>query len=105
VIRVEGTDLTLEIEVREDGFLLPKDEVKISFRGPRSVRVVREESSPAGPHMHGTLVRLTLRLDEGETWPNTAVSLFWEGRPQHGGERSYRIVINPGRAPRPKAGA
>jgi len=106
VIRVEGTDLILEIEVREDGFLLPRDEVNCFIRGlhRRQVAVVPEESSPAGPHIHGTRVRLVLRLEPGETWPSTAVSLFWESMLQPGGERSYRIVINPGRATRPGAG-
>ena len=104
-IRVDRTDLTIEIQVREDGFLLPQDEVRCSFRGPRSVTVVPDQSSAAGPHVSGTWVRLTVRLSEGETWPTTAVSLFWEGRPIQGEQRSYRIVINPGRAPIPRAGA
>ncbi|HET9952813.1 MAG TPA: VWA domain-containing protein, partial [Candidatus Eisenbacteria bacterium] len=70
LIRVDGDVAVIEIEVPYDGFRLPKKSVMLTSDTTREseVEVIGEESSPAGPHKRGTVVRLALRVADRSVW-------------------------------------
>ncbi|HEX6032726.1 MAG TPA: VIT domain-containing protein [Tepidiformaceae bacterium] len=98
-----GSDLTMEIEVREDGFELPDGEITVVFedRPSSKGRVVKEQSSPRGPHPRGTRVRLTVRLADGEGWPDQALTLEWTAKSKNDSVQVVRLIVIP---PKFKAG-
>ena len=79
-LHVEGSLVVIEIGVRGDGFLVPGGEVdaEIEGRPGRRCRIDAARSTPRGPHAAGTIVRIALVLDAGETWPaETEVHVTW----------------------------
>jgi hypothetical protein len=79
VIRLEPDVVVLEFEVPFDGFTIPGSGWRVAALrdgDPRQgtgrierLRLVLEESSPAGPHAKGTLVRVELRSPGGGAIP------------------------------------
>ena len=74
VVQREGDELTLEIEVPEDGWVLPSGAatVKVGRKRIGGATVVPEKSTSPGPHPRGILVKLTLRMEGGVAWPESA---------------------------------
>jgi hypothetical protein len=95
VIHREGDELTLEIEVPVDGFVLPSGEatVRAGTREIGTARVVAEKSAAPGPHPRGVLVRLTLRLEGGKSWPGSGTIELDRGGAGTGGTAAGRITI------------
>jgi hypothetical protein len=75
VLHVDGGTLILEFEVPVDGFELPADgnraEVDLGDGSSRKARIVGRDSSPAGPHRAGTIVRLAFKLGWRAVWKRT----------------------------------
>jgi hypothetical protein len=82
VLEVRDGCLVIEFEVPVAGLMLPEGKVRVEFVGTgrhRVAKVVRAESTPAGPHDLGVTVRLGLRLAKGKAWPGPDVVIVWTG--------------------------
>ena len=82
VVREPDGTLVVEFEVPYDGFVLPDEAVYAVVGGKffDKARVVRDLSSPPGPHARGMIVRLALRLTTESEWPRVSgLGLRWSG--------------------------
>lgn len=81
VLHADGPLVVVEFEVPEDGLdVMPYGDVRVSIAGAPAVgaSVVREESSPKGPHARGRTVRLALALEEKGRWPDQVeIEVSW----------------------------
>ncbi len=109
LLRVDGDELTIELTVPHDGFVLPRGDVKALINGRKLVgaAVVMEQSTHAGPHQAGMLVRLTLRVEAGAKWPEKGtVTLIWEQpgpAPDEAQQFIVEVVMDAARDIRPHA--
>jgi Ca-activated chloride channel homolog len=105
-IETHDDELTLEVEAPEDGFLLPVDKLEVAFRDGRRVTavVVSEKSTAAGPHVGGTRLRLTVRLESGSWLAKGVVMIEWPGSTLDGDLLLYRVVVNMDKARHAQAG-
>lgn len=104
---IRGSELTLEIQVPEEGFLLPQGELDVTFQNGAvaTVMVVPDQSAPEGPHVRGTRIRITVRLTEG-TWPDRGSLILDCPDPRSGTYLlACRIVVRLDSARRPRADA
>lgn len=95
LLRIHDSELTLEIDVPEDGFLLPEGDIDVTLRGRQhaTATVVPEKSAPAGPHARGTRIRLTLRLTDG-AWPDKGSATIEWPHPGSGSDLvAYRLAV------------
>ncbi len=98
VVRREGDELTLEIEVPEEGWVLPSGAATVRVAGRKlgKARVVPGKSTPPGPHPRGILVKLTLRMDGGAAWPESAAIEFEPLKARkavHGHRKGERVTV------------
>jgi len=110
VLRLEGGELVIEIEVPHDGFHLPGGdlEVRVELGGGGVIRARVDASASTrvgphgvGPHRAGTRVRLALRLVGHGHWPTGEVMrLAWDTHAGAPGafpspEGSFRVTVRP----------
>jgi len=69
IVRIEGRQVTVEFEVPFDGFELPRGKVIVvaSDGSTSHADVIRERSSPTGPHAAGLRVKLTVRARQAKS--------------------------------------
>lgn len=96
LLGIENNIATLEIEVPDDGFVLPTGRVVVIGEDGAIMEAAAETgtSSPEGPHKKGTLVRLALALNPADlaAWlPGMRVRVGWEVESRQGLFRSERV--------------
>ncbi|HEY6866595.1 MAG TPA: hypothetical protein VI792_05015, partial [Candidatus Eisenbacteria bacterium] len=94
IVRHDADLLVVEFAVPTDGMELPKDAVEVILGGRSAGRATVDlgESSPAGPHRAGLLVRLALRFDwEAEWRPGEELMLHCQTQRQ--GPRAGRATV------------
>jgi hypothetical protein len=80
VLQLEGGVLVIEFPVPADRFCFPEDgTVQVQFPDGNTAEavVIRDDSSPPGPHDEGLIVRMAFRLQGTGTWHHRHVTLRW----------------------------
>jgi Ca-activated chloride channel family protein len=100
VVHIDGPEIVIEFLAPFDGFYLPVGEVIVY--GVGKAMVLGEKSSPQGPHEKESVLRLTLRLEEGKTWPESdRVELRWGVPPELLGATEFSLTVEVRNAPDP----